>query len=159
LNSQPASGWGEPRSRGASFSAKRGLEARLHSENAWSFALVIQPLGPAILVWASLLAGLDLTLLLVVLLFVAQSAALFAAAKSDRRVLSERGFATHSHPSSAIATLFPFAYLWKRFVLYASRDPDAARPFTRHIVMIGISAIAIVIAGLWGIPMRLLLSR
>lgn len=93
------------------------------------------------------------------LLFLAQLVALVAAAQLDRHVLGVRGFATDGHPSSAIAAIFPFVYLWKRSVLYSDRDFDAGRPFARHMFMIAIAGFAVFVAGLWGIPIRLLLSR
>lgn len=158
MTSNSPSGWEQSRGPGASYSARLGVESRIHSENVGSFILWIQPLFPALVIWVSLLARFDLSLLLAIVLYFAQLTILIAAAKYDRQLLRARGFATFSHPSAALAAFFPFAYLWKRFRLYVERDPDAARPFTRHLFMVAVAAFAVLAAGLWGIPIRLLLS-
>jgi len=154
----PLLNWEEPHGRGASFDAKRGLESRPNSDNAGSFILWVQPLIPALVIWVSLLVRFELSAWLAVSLFLAQLIILVAAAKVDRKVLSRRGFTTFEHPSSMLAGILPFAYLWKRSRMYVGRDPNAARPFIRHVFMVVLAGFAVLIGGIWGPAIQYLIS-
>lgn len=147
------------RSTSVSQQARDILRAAKVSKNAAVSTLAVLPLVPTVVVVLLVIDVVQLSYVSIAFCVAVGAVLSVVLAREDTRILRARGFDDVYLPSSYIAGIAPWLYLWLRGHRLFRADPRSLRPFWQHaglVIVFWLTLIAFpTVAGIGGILLEM----